>query len=62
MEEIQEVGNALVNAGLGEEVVHIQEKHLGQGKRVTECARGQEQVISVVLDDMKELLEESDQQ
>ena len=59
MEEIKEVGNALVGAGLGEEVVYIQEKHLGQGKRVTECTRGQEQVISVVLDDMKELLEES---
>lgn len=59
MEEIQEVGNALVGAGLGEEVVYIQEKHLGQGKRVTECTRGQEQVVSVVLDDMKELLEES---
>lgn len=59
MEEIKEVGIKLTELEKLDELNYITEKHLGHGGRVSECKRGQEQVMSVILSDMKELLEKS---
>ncbi len=57
MEEIKETGGKLAEADLLEELNDLVEKHLGQEAKVTECKKGQEEVMSVILDEMKELLE-----
>lgn len=57
MEEIKETGGKLSEADLLEELNDLVEKHLGQDAKVTECKKGQEEVMSVILDEMKELLE-----
>lgn len=58
MEEIKQVGIALTKAGKGEELTAVVEKHLGAGKKVTECKKNQTEVMSVILDDLKDLLSE----
>ncbi|TWK87881.1 hypothetical protein CHCC20331_3242 [Bacillus paralicheniformis] len=47
----------LSEEGRLEEVNEVTEKHLGQGARVTECTNKQTDVMSVILDDHKDLLE-----
>lgn len=59
MEEIKSVGNELASNDKLEELNDLIEKHLGQETKITECKKGQEQVMSVVLDEMKEMLEEA---
>lgn len=59
MEEIKEIGQELAANDLLEELNDLVEKHLGQGERITDCKKGQEQVMSVVLDEMKDLLEDN---
>lgn len=61
MEEVKSVGKALQDLGLIDEVYTVSEKHLGHGQFVMDCKKGQEQVIAVILDEMKELLENSKQ-
>ncbi|XOT29371.1 ATP-binding protein [Bacillus subtilis subsp. subtilis] len=56
MEQIKEVGIKLNGEGRLEEVNEITEKHLGKGVKVTECSRKQVNVMSVILDDLKDLL------
>ncbi|APH36048.1 ATP-binding protein [Bacillus velezensis] len=56
MEQIKEVGIKLNEEGRLEEVNEITEKHLGKGVKVTECSRKQVNVMSVILDDLKDLL------
>ncbi|MBW8279970.1 MULTISPECIES: ATP-binding protein [Bacillus] len=56
MEQIKEVGIKLNEEGRLEEVNQITEKHLGKGVKVTECSRKQVNVMSVILDDLKDLL------
>lgn len=56
MEQIKEVGIKLNEEGRLEEVNQITEKHLGKGAKVTECSRKQVNVMSVILDDLKDLL------
>ncbi|MFS0643769.1 ATP-binding protein [Siminovitchia sp. 179-K 8D1 HS] len=56
MKEVGEVGNKLFELGKSEDIQHIAEKHLGQGGKVMECSKGQEQIIAVILDELKELL------
>lgn len=58
MSEIKEAGVKLAEAERLEELQEIVEKHLGKNKKVTECTKNQVQVMSVILDDLKELLEE----
>lgn len=62
MSEIREVGGQLVQADKLDEMNNIAEKQLGTGKKVSECKKGQEEVMSVILDEMKELLEESEEE
>lgn len=56
MEEIKEIGSKLAEEEKLDELQEVVEKHLGAGKRVTECKKGQVQVMSLILDDLKELL------
>ncbi|MCY7919068.1 ATP-binding protein [Bacillus vallismortis] len=58
MDQIKEIGMKLNEEGRLEEVNEITEKHLGKGVKVTECSRKQVGVMSVVLDDLKDLLAE----
>lgn len=58
MQEIKDTGNAIAKADKLEELNDLIEKHLGQGAKITECKKGQEEVMSVILDEMKELLKE----
>lgn len=59
MEDIKQVGQELANLDKLDDLTIIVESHLGVGAKVTECKKGQEQVMSVILNEMKELLEES---
>lgn len=56
MEEIMDVGNKLAEAERLEELQEAVEKHLGVGKKVTECKKSQVQIMAVILDDLKELI------
>ncbi|WIT28268.1 hypothetical protein [Bacillus phage SPbetaL8] len=56
MDQIKEIGMKLNEEGRLEEVNEITEKHLGKGVKVTECSRKQVGVMSVILDDLKDLL------
>ncbi|MCY9377236.1 ATP-binding protein [Bacillus sp. T17B1] len=58
MDQIKEIGMKLNEEGRLEEVNEITEKHLGKGIKVTECSRKQVGVMSVILDDLKDLLAE----
>lgn len=58
MGEIKGIGSELAEADKLEELQEIVEKHLGVGKKVTECKKSQVQVMSLILDDLKELLSE----
>ncbi|KXJ35344.1 ATP-binding protein [Bacillus stercoris] len=58
MDQIKEIGMKLNEEGRLEEVNEITEKHLGKGVKVTECSRKQVGVMSVILDDLKDLLSE----
>lgn len=58
MEDIKLIGSQLVAEEKAEELQEVIEKNLGVGKRVTECKKGQVQVMSVILDELKELLSE----
>ncbi|MEC3756073.1 ATP-binding protein [Bacillus halotolerans] len=58
MNQIKEIGMKLNEEGRLEEVNEITEKHLGKGVKVTECSRKQVGVMSVILDDLKDLLAE----
>lgn len=58
MEDIKTTGSQLVEEEKAEELQEVIEKHLGKGRKVTECKKSQVQVMSVILDDLKELLSE----
>jgi hypothetical protein len=58
MEEISEVCEKLVEKEKVEDLLSIVEKHLGKGKKVSECTKQQVDVMSVILDDLKDLLSE----
>ncbi|PHA03039.1 hypothetical protein COE51_01465 [Bacillus pseudomycoides] len=56
MEQIIELGNQFDENDQLEDLQYVVEKHLGAGKKVTECKKGQVQVMAVILDDLKEML------
>jgi hypothetical protein len=58
MDELKEVGGQLAEQERIEELTDIVEKHLGVGKKVADCKKSQVQVMSVILDDLKDLLNE----
>lgn len=58
MEEIKVIGSQLAEADKLDELQEVVEKHLGAGKKVTECKKSQVQVMAIILDDLKDLLAE----
>ncbi|MGD7046970.1 ATP-binding protein [Rossellomorea marisflavi] len=58
MDEIKKVGSKLAEEERLDELQEVVDKHLGKGKKVTECTKKQIDVVSVILDDLKDLLEE----
>lgn len=59
MEEVKEIGVKLVELDLSEELQEIADEHLGKDAKITEATKKQTQVLSIVLDEMKDLLEEA---
>lgn len=58
MAEIVEIGSRLAESDRLDELTDVVEKQLGKGKKVTECTKHQVDVMSVILDDLKDLLED----
>jgi len=56
MAEMQEVGEKIANAGKFDDLQTIVEEHLGAGEKASDLKKGQEQVISLILDDLNEFL------
>lgn len=58
MEQVQNLGEEFVNANRYEDLQDIVEKTLGAGKKASELKKGQEQIIQVLIDNLKEGLSE----
>ncbi|HJR48208.1 MAG TPA: ATP-binding protein [Nitrososphaeraceae archaeon] len=58
MEEIKQTGGKLHKAGKLEALQEVVEKHLGVDAKVTDCTKNQVETMSVILDDLKDLLGE----
>lgn len=58
MDEIKKLGIKLNKAGRLDELQEVVEKHLGVDAKVTECTKGQVETMSIILDDLKDLLED----
>jgi len=58
MAQIKELGSKLTNQDRLEDVTDVAERNLGKGKRITECTKNQVEVMSVILDELKDLLAE----
>ena len=56
MKEIKGIGGKLVEEDKLDEMQEVVEKHLGKGKKVSECKKTQVQVMSIILDDLRELI------
>jgi hypothetical protein len=52
MTDIGSVGEKFINANKANELVDIVEKHLGKGKKVSECTKMQVEVMSIIYDDL----------
>lgn len=61
MEQIKNIGMEFNEKDMLEELTEVVEKHLGQGAKVTQCKKNQVQVMAVILDELKEILEETNQ-
>lgn len=58
MQELQEMGEAYAESGQFEELTRIVEETLGQGKKASDLRKGQEQIIEVLLDALKNYADE----
>lgn len=58
MAEIQETGQKLVDAGELEALTEIVEEILGKGKKVSECTKKQIDAMVIILDNLKDKVEE----
>ena len=58
MEKIGEAGEKFIDSNKAETLVEIVEKHLGKGKKVSDCTKSQVEVVSVIYDDLVDTLEE----
>lgn len=54
-ESVTVIGSELAEEGYVEELVELVEKHLGKGKKVAEAKPHQAEILSVLLDDLKDL-------
>lgn len=58
VQQINEIGTKLAEEDRVEEVVDIIEKYLGKGKKVSEAKKNQVEILAVILDELKDLLDE----
>lgn len=58
MAEVGEVGEKLASAGYADTLTDIVESTLGPGKKVSECTKKQIDAVLIILDDMKNKVEE----
>ena len=58
MEKIGEAGGKLIDVNKSDLLVEIVEKHLGKGKKVSECTKMQVEVMSVIYDDLIDKVQE----
>jgi len=58
MEKIGEAGGKLIDANKSDLLVEIVEKHLGKGKKVSECTKMQTEVMTVIYDDLVDKIQE----
>lgn len=54
MEEVNNIGSKLAQAGYMEELLELVEKHLGKGKKVADAKPAQAELLSLLLLDLKE--------
>jgi hypothetical protein len=59
MQRIKEIGAEFNERDMLDELTEVVEKHLGVGKRVTQCKKNQVEVMAIILDELKEVLEEA---
>lgn len=57
-EQVNEIGGALAESDRLEELLELVEKHLGRGNKVADAKPHQTEVLSLLLDDLKELVSE----
>ena len=57
IDEINEVGKAVATAGFLDDLLETIEKHLGKGKKLADAKPSQIEVVSILLDDVKDLAE-----
>lgn len=58
MAEIQELGQKMAESGYIEELTDIVEGTLGRGKKVTQCTKKQIEAMVIILDDLKDKVNE----
>jgi hypothetical protein len=58
MEKVGEAGEKFIDNNKAETLVEIVEKHLGKGKKVSDCTKSQIEVVSVIYDDLVDTLKE----
>ncbi|MFA7157299.1 MAG: ATP-binding protein [Bacilli bacterium] len=58
MENIGEAGGKLIDANKSDLLVELVEKHLGKGKKVSECTKMQIEVMTVIYDDLADKIQE----
>ncbi len=58
MDKIGEAGGKLIDVNKSDLLVEIVEKHLGKGKKVSECTKSQIEVMSVIYDDLVDKVQE----
>ena len=58
MENIGKAGEKFIDANKADLLVEIVEKYLGKGKKVSECTKGQIEVVSVIYNDMTDVIKE----
>ncbi len=58
MNDIGTVGEKFINANKVNELVEIVEKHLGKGKKVSECTKAQVEIMAVIYDDLTDKVKE----
>lgn len=58
MEKVGKAGEKFIEADKADLLVEIVEKHLGKGKKVSECTKGQIEVVSVIYDDLIDTIKE----
>lgn len=60
MKRIKTVGNKLHKADRLQELDEVVANHLGKDAKVTECTKNQVEVMSIILDDLEDLLQEQE--